>query len=253
MNRTLCTTAIFLLTFTVGIHKAQAQKTPEAAVKAMPDSDKVDIKDLENQYWSAKDTDFSVVQNRTYSKEKRFSFSAQYGPLINDPYSDGNMIQYSANYFWQERYGIQLDYQVSNLHDGRMENELRSTGGGAGADYNRMRNFYGIGFNYVPIYAKMSFLNRKIIYFDLSFTPLIGMTEYDQVVISGNKSQSAFTYGFDISQYFFFSQHFAIRTSIRDQWFGQTVLKYSNSGVGGTVRDETISNFQFLVGLTFFL
>ena len=51
--------------------KKAAGKSSKKATK----TDKVDISDLEQKYWAPKDTDFSVVQNRTYTKEKRFTFS----------------------------------------------------------------------------------------------------------------------------------------------------------------------------------
>src|ERR1700731_3336923 len=65
---------------------AKAEVKPAAGQK--PD-DKVDISDLENKYWAPKDTDFSVVQNRTYTKAHRFALSALIGPIVNDPYSTG--------------------------------------------------------------------------------------------------------------------------------------------------------------------
>lgn len=216
-------------------------------------SDKVDIKDLENQYWAAKDTDFSVVQNRAYTKEKRFALSAAYGLALNDSYNEGNIYQVSANYFWKERYGIQVDYQFADLKDGKLTGDLKSVGGGAAPDYNRMKSAYLVGFSYVPVYAKMSLLNKRIIYFDFAITPLIGMTTYQQQTYTlPAVTKEAFTYGFDISQYFFFSNHFAVRTSIRNQWYKQNVVKYSGTGQGTTVRDDDTSSFQFLMGLTFF-
>ncbi len=217
-------------------------------------SDKVDIKDLENQYWAPKDTDFSVVQNRTYSKDHRFAFSAQYGPLLNDKYNDGNILMLSGNYFFNERYGLQLDYQKANLGNNSTVNYFINHDQTA-PDFTRMTGYYGVGFNYIPIYAKMSFLNSRIIYFDFAITPIIGITNYDQVLQTGTNGESAFTYGFDVSQYFFFSNHFAFRLSVRDQWYAEKTVKYSTdtSGpIGAPRRSDTTSSFQLLLGLTFF-
>ncbi len=55
--------------------KAKSEAAPAPApieTKAVKADDKVDISDLESKYWAPKDTDFSVVQNRTYSKDNRF-------------------------------------------------------------------------------------------------------------------------------------------------------------------------------------
>ncbi len=230
--------------------------SPSGAVK-QDSSDKVDIKDLENQYWAPKDTDFSVVQNRTYSKEHRFAVSAQYGPLLNDKYNDGNILMLSGNYYFNERYGIQLDYQKANLGNNSTVNYFINHDQTA-PDFTRMTGYYGIGFNYIPIYAKMSLLNSKIIYFDFAITPMIGITNYNQILQTGTNGESSFTYGFDVSQYFFFSDHFAFRLSIRDQWYGEKTVKYSTSDnnpgdqIGDPRRSDTTSSFQLLLGLTFF-
>jgi uncharacterized lipoprotein NlpE involved in copper resistance len=48
--------------------------------KSSKKDDKVDVKDLEERYWTAKDTEFKVVQNRLYTKEKKFSLTPMAGP-----------------------------------------------------------------------------------------------------------------------------------------------------------------------------
>lgn len=50
-------------------------------------SDKVDLKKLEDKYWSAKDDEYGVIQNRTFSKAGRFFGAVGYGTLINDPFA----------------------------------------------------------------------------------------------------------------------------------------------------------------------
>lgn len=227
---------------------------PAAVAPGADKSDKVDIKDLENQYWAPKDTDFSVVQNRNYTKEKRFALTLQTGPVLNDKYNDGLIYQMSGNYYWNERMGLQIDYQRADLKNNDTVNYFLTRFGGA-PDYARMTGYYGIGFNYVPIYAKMSVLNKHIIYFDLAITPLLGWTTYDQVRRGGVSGQGSFTYGFDISQYFFFSRHFALRFSVRDVWYNEKTVKYSTDGSGNEGdprRSGTTSSFQMLLGLTYF-
>jgi hypothetical protein len=57
--------------------------TATASPSPNPDK-KVDISDLENRYWTAKDTEFSVVQNRLYTKAKRFSVTLQGGTDLSN-------------------------------------------------------------------------------------------------------------------------------------------------------------------------
>lgn len=221
--------------------------------------EKVDISDLENKYWAPKDTDFSVVQNRTYTKEKRFFISLGYGIPTSDAYNDGSFIGLTGNYFFTERHGIQLSYLKANLHPSEAIKDLANFGGsGVYADHGQMANYMGLAYNFVPFYSKMSFMGKKIIYFDMAVSPTLGMTTYEQIKKNGNSSQSAFTYGLDITQYFFFSNHFAVRMDWKNQWYPQQVVKYQNSNgppaqkEGDSAATKSIHDSILMLGVTFF-
>lgn len=225
--------------------------------KATKSEDKVDISDLENKYWAPKDTDFSVVQNRTYSKEKRLLISPQWGTVINDPYSEGNVFGLTLNYFWSERMGVQLTGFSADLKNNDATNDIGRLSSTAGAvpDHNKLQNYLGVGYNIVPFYAKMSFWGKRIIYFDMAFTPTLGVTEYEQQMEGSPKKKQALTYGLDVTQYFFFSRWFAIRVDLKNQFSNQEVVKYRNSGSllkGQKVDDKTVQDTLFLLGATFY-
>lgn len=219
------------------------------------DEGKVDVSDLESKYWAPKDTDFSVVQNRTYSKEKHFFVTPQWGRPINDPYSEGNIYGVTFNYFWSERMGVQATYIDATLKNNESTNDLAGYGSGVQPDHGKFSSHWSLGYNLVPFYAKMSFWGKKIIYFDMAITPTVGMTTYDQMIEGGNKSKSSFTYGIDITQYFFFSRWWAIRADLKNQWHSEEVVKFRSSGgysKGQKVTDKNIHDTMFLVGFSFF-
>ena len=219
-------------------------------------TDKLDISDLQNKYWAPKDTDFSVVQNRTYSKEGRFFITPQWGRPISDRWSEGNAFGVTGNYFWSERFGVQASYLKADLHDNAPAKALAAGyGSGVQPDHNRLSSYYGVGLNIVPFYAKMSFWGKKIIYFDMAIAPTIGMTTYDQVLQTGNQSQGSFTYGVDVTQYFFFSNHFAVRADLKNQFYGADIARFKTSNgvaTGQTVKSETAQDTLFLLGFSFF-
>jgi hypothetical protein len=68
----------------------------------------------------------------------------------------------------------------------------------------------------------------------------------------GNKSASAVSLGLDMTQYFFFNEHWALRLDIRNRWFQEDVLGYSNVNRGKVVKTNTNNTTQFLFGGTFF-
>lgn len=246
--------AAIAMTSTANAQGKKAKAETPAAAPAAAGEDKVDISDLESKYWAPKDTDFSVVQNRTYSKEHRFLIAPQWGTPINDPHSDGTFVGGTANYFWSERMGVQLTYLKASFWDNSATRDVGrlSTSGGAHVNANRMTSYYGVGYNLVPFYAKMSFWGKRIIYFDMAFTPTIGITNFDQRVESGDKHESAFTYGIDVTQYFFFSRWFAIRADLKNQFSTQDILKYRSTGMGTKVQTETVQDTMFLLGAAFY-
>src|SRR5690349_4976024 len=78
--------------------KAESQKAPAAAAApaANTPSEKLDVSDLENKYWAPKDTDFSVVQNRTYTKEHKLFLSGEFGPdITGGNYLSGNQMAFA--------------------------------------------------------------------------------------------------------------------------------------------------------------
>ena len=243
----------------------EAQVTPVKGAPAKPsaavpgakpaapaaESEKIDISELEQKYWAPKDTDFSVVQNRTYTKAKRFSASLLTGLLVSDPFNDGLTYNLSINYYFDERTGVEFIYHKGDLTDSDATSDFRKlSGGGTRPDFNRDTAFYGVGYNWVPFYAKMSFLGKKIIYFDMQFTPFLGISEYDQQTDDGDKSDSSLSYGFDITQYFFFSKNFAVRANYHNRFYNADVLNYSTGNVAR--KGESTNTSLFLFGLTYF-
>lgn len=235
-----------------GAKKDEKKAVADAdAAPAKPGSEKLDIQELEQKYWAPKDTDFSVVQNRTYSKAKRVAASLLYGPVVNDPFNSGFTAALNVNYYFDERYGVELMYQASNLKDSDDVDNFRTLSlGGTRPDFNRDLGFYGVGFNWVPFYAKMSFLGQKIIYFDMQFTPLLGMTSFEQQSDTISPKKSAFAYGVDVTQYFFFSKNFAVRVNLHNRFYKADILKYSD----GTVhhKGQNTTTTMFLMGMTYF-
>ena len=213
----------------------------------------VDVSNFEAKYWAPKDVDFSVVQNRTYPKEDRLFLSIGYGPIINDGYSEGNNTAITANYFWSERWGAQVQRMNANLKDNKFTENLTSFGSGVQPDFGRLTSYTSAGISFVPIYAKMSLLGSKIIYFDMALTPTVGQVTYDQITIGGPKSQSSFAYGIDVTQYFFLSRNWAIRADVKNFFYKEEIAKYNqgSSGIatGSSFRNQINHTTVFMLGV----
>ncbi len=141
-------------------------------------SDKIDIKQLEQKYWSAKDDDYSVVQNRAFTKEKRFYLYLAQGIPINDAYNTGTVYNTSIGYYFTEKWGTEVSYQSAYLSNNdatdQFIREHRTV-----PNHNRLKDAVSVNLMFVPLYAKMSFLDKKIIYFDMGFSMGVGSTNYE--------------------------------------------------------------------------
>lgn len=234
--------------------KAQAPGGPAAQPPGAQkrQDGKLDVSDLEKKYWAPKDTDFNVVQNRTYSKEKRFSGTVLFGTPTNDLFNEGTHLGLLGNYFFSERYGVELSYFSSSLGESSSVSRFRELSlGGTSPDYSTLKSQYGVSFNWVPFYSKMSFLNQKIIYFDMAFSPAISYLNYTQQTDGdpAEKNKSSIAYGIDITQYYFISKYFAVRVDLRNRWFTEKVIRFTD---GSTQSDKNSVLTMFLIGGTFF-
>jgi len=232
-----------------------AQKAPPATADTKPAGgstpEKVDIQDLEQKYWAPKDTEFNVVQNRLYTKAGRFGISLQGGGLINDAYSDGTQYGGALNYYFAETMGAELQYYRTNAKNNQSTQDYVNQGnlGATFPNHGKLQGYVGANFNWIPIYAKMSLLEKKILYFDLAISPGLGMTEYKQQRASGaGDVLQSFTYSLDISQHVYLSRSFAIRLDMKNRFWTEKVVDYNNGASRGDTGRHAIS---VLLGITY--
>ena len=253
-----CSAFIILLLFAYGPGAIAADSKAGAAPSASApqsspapeSSDKLDVSDLEKKYWSAKDTDFSVVQNRAYTKANRWALAVMYGPVINDSYSDGFSYNLSLQYFLNERSGIEFQYLKNSTKDNNAVNVFNNDYG-TRPDFDRTTSYYGLNYNWVPIYAKMSLMNTKILYFDMAFSPGIGFTQYEQQRNNASSiAKSAPTLSLNITQHFFLSNNLAIRGEFQNRWFNEDVISYR--APYSSIRTEFSHDTNLVFGIDYF-
>lgn len=239
----------------MGASLSWAQQTPAPAPEKR-DSDRLDIKQLEDKYWAAKDDDFSVVQNRAYPKAKRYYATLQGGIPVNDPYSDGTVTGLNVGYHFNERWGIEGSYLMASFKENDAVQQFIDDHGTI-PNHNTLKNMRGLQLNYIPLYAKMSLLDKKIIYFDMGLGLYLGQTTFTQNMNIGDKDVTEFGYGISVYQHFFFSEHFAFKVDFRNTWTNEERQRYQ---IGGTepesaraLSKKQIHDTMLLFGITFFL
>ncbi|MEK6774452.1 MAG: outer membrane beta-barrel domain-containing protein [Bdellovibrionota bacterium] len=223
------------------------------------ESDKLDIQKLEQKYWSAKDDDFSVIQNRAFAKEKRWFFSLNYGTPYNDPNSAGSMLGLNLGYFFNERWGVELNYNQASYKNNETIEEYKQSFG-VMPDHNRYVSATTIMAYWVPIYAKMSLLDKKIIYFDMGLGLGLGSTTFVQQKCSASLacntsffqsvdiSKNAPHYSLNVFQQFFVSNQWAVRIDFINRWTTEERLRFTT---GASLGNKSINDTALQIGITY--
>lgn len=218
---------------------------------------KIDVERLQEKYWKAKDYKTGVVQGRKYSKSKRVRLGLEYINLLNDRFSvsDGLAnVRGDLAYFVNERLSVGGFYENLDLSDNTVLKETRSQPNGQFVlDHVKATSFVGASIEFVPIYSKMSWMNDKIIYFDLSISPKVGLATYEQQVNDGsNPEQSTLLVGLDLAANIFLSKSTSVSLAYRSRFFQSEVLQFSNPS--NVVNDAENNLYSFFsLGFNFYL
>lgn len=215
---------------------------------------KVDIQNLEEQYWTPQDTEFKVVQNRKFSKDGRYALSLQTIPISDDSYIEHSFsLSGTFGYYFTEFMGVEVNYTDFNVDSSELIDRFASQYNGTMPDHSLSNSYMGVNFNWIPIYGKMSILDNKIIYFDLVISPGIGVLKYtpqaEDVSIS---EKSATVLALDISQHFFFSEHWALRLDMKNRSYKEERYGFAGTTEGTKVGEPSrfITSWQF--GFTYY-
>jgi outer membrane beta-barrel protein len=220
-------------------------------------SDKLDVQALEQKYWTAKDDDFSVVQNRAFSKKGKFFGGLHYGAAINDPYYTGSYLGLSGGYFFNESWGVEASHVQSSFGKSRSFKDIISLGGGPKANEAISRT--SINGIWTPIYAKMSLFDKKIIHFDMGLT--FGLSQhayeskYDSDAGGGfsekGSSGNSTGYSIGIMQQFYFHRFLAVRVDFVNSFSSQNTVLFDDA-TGGKAGTKNINDTSLIIGLTIF-
>jgi outer membrane beta-barrel protein len=238
-----------IVLFQLSVLAAVTSGNSRPAFAQTPADEKIDVSDLEKRYWTAKDSDFAVVQNRLFSKEGRVALSLEYGSLINDAWSESPTLGVSANYYLSERWGVEVAYTTTDSKDNQAIQNLRTQNGFP--DHNKPKTYTGVGLNWVPFYAKMAFLSSRILYFDMSITPGLGVVSFEQQIEGRNQVKQTPAVSLDLTQHLYLTQWLALRLDLKNRWYQDEIVKYRNPA-GGAVKTNTTQNSLLMVGLTLF-
>ena len=200
-------------------------------------------------------------KNRTYTKAKRFFVSVNAGVPFNDPFVAGTLYGANVGYFFNERWGLDLEYKSGSLKDNDATSLFQGRYG-VYPDHNVFQSSQILSGTFVPFYAKMSFMDTSIIYFDMGISLGLGNMSYTIKKNEGDDTKTSTVAKIGIFQQIFFSEHFALRAELGNTWSNQSRTKYYSTipvgapGAGQSTGDRNLgdkmtNDTSLLLGLTY--
>lgn len=207
------------------VRRAPAQTTTGAATNrpvteeqnSDPRTREVSVDRLKQQYWR-KDESVDVVQNRLYSKKRRFSIYAFGGTVDTDPFLEVKNAGANIGYHFNEYWSLSALAWTYFVNDSSALTQLQQQTG-ATASTNRPDNYFGGELGYSVIYGKLSLAGKSILYYDFHLLAGAGMQ-------SGTTGDN-FAFHFGVGQQTYLSRYFAVRLDYRRMHYKEKTSRTS--------------------------
>lgn len=203
---------------------------------------KIEIRDLKDLGKLSELKDVAVIQKRYLPRTKRFEVYIAPTMIVNDAFFQSYGANLRLGYNFRERYGIEILATQLWGSKRQVTEELQSLRSVNTTSLLMPQSYYGADFKWSPIYGKMTWLNRKIVPFDLYFSLGAGITQT-------NQSTSPATLHFGTGQTFALSKSFAFRWDFSWNTFSSTSASASSSS---TKETNTYNNLLLTAGVSFF-
>lgn len=218
--------------------RAEKAREAEAAAETQRPVDFSDLGGL------APFAEVSVLQKRYMPKTGRFQAFGGLGLVTNDPFFNSVAAVGKLGYFLSETWGIELNYWALSTSEAQATRELRAISGVNTDSLVLTRNAAALDLVFVPIYGKMTWLNEKIIPFDLYFSLGPGTSTVQTVAGGQTVTQNAQTVHLATGQIFSLSKSMAFRWDFSWNFF------QSQNDV--TKKMDSYDNLFLTVGASFF-
>ncbi len=185
-------------------------------------------------------SDVAVIQRRFLPRTGRFELSASGMTSINNPFFNNLGLNFRGAYYFREKHGVELQYTIlssnrsaaaTNLEDQR---EVRTT------NLVTAKSYMGAAYKWVPLFGKITFLNKHIVPFDLSFTAGGGLSK------TGKKSEPTMHLG--TGQTFAMTKSLALRWDLVWNFYQATADSATGTGEISTNHNDLFLAF----GASFF-
>ncbi len=145
-------------------------ETPASTAKAkqQPKADRVErLTDLNKL---APFSEISVIQKKYLPKTERLQLYVAPGMTTNSPWFLNLGAKVNLGYHFTESIGIELSGVFLSNSEREVAKEIRTNNGLQPEKFVNTKSYIGVDFFWAPIYGKISFINERIVPFDMYFS-----------------------------------------------------------------------------------
>lgn len=189
--------------------------------------------------------EISIIQKKYLPKTERFQFYLAGGMTTNSPWFLNLGAKINVSYFFTETFGIEVGGMFLSNSEREVSKEIRETNRLQPEKFVNTKSHYGVDLVWAPIYGKVSFINNRIIPFDMYFSAGVGSSS------TNSQEGTNTTFHIGTGQIFALSKSMAFRWDYSWNMYKATPVADSALGTG-TPESNNYNDLILTAGVSFF-
>lgn len=224
---------------------AEQEKKTEELIQVQEQIKKEKIERLTDLNTLSPFREISVIQKKFLPKTERFQFYLAGGMTTNSPWFLNLGAKINISYFFTETFGIEVGGMFLSNSERQVSKEIRETNHLQPEKFVNTKGHYGADLVWAPIYGKVSFINDRIIPFDMYFSAGAGSASTNSQ--EGNNT----TFHVGTGQIFALSKSMAFRWDY--SWYMYKATPVADSSLGtGAPSSNQYNDLILTAGVSFF-
>lgn len=244
------TAVVFLQPASASAADSAPKAAPNSLENVGTEAERLNIENIRQKYWARGDeNELGVVQNRMYTKARKFELGVYGGVVSTDPFLSVYSLNASLGYHFSEYLSVAVfgvKYFVGPSSALELLQSPYPNGIGTGTNTNEPKWYVGGEVMGSLLYGKLSVIGKAIIHYDFHLIGGLGVMSTE----SGNYA----TPSVGVGQAFFITRNITLRTDYRLMIYNETILQKvsSNTSPPGTPIGTRVNYSNSIsVGLSF--
>jgi outer membrane beta-barrel protein len=207
--------------------KASSKPTPQTTGSpSLGGAEEVNVESIKQKYWARGDeSELGVVQNRMYSKERKFTLTPYVGSISSDPFLSVKSVGGEIGYNLSEYISVNLLYFKYFVSEGAAQEGLNANlSVPIIPPTNYTKSYIGGEIAASILYGKLSLVGKAIIYYDMHLLVGLGVTN--------TENKAAFTPSFGVGQQIYLNKWSALRFDYRVMTFSEDLIRKKHPAEG---------------------